>query len=120
MNSLEFVLASCRSDPLKTSATSSSRAWPGRIGSTWIEQRKSQARLWKRRFRKVWGAPWRPLTESICGKAQRKIEMRNYEIMFIVNPNTPEDDIDKVNSQLESVITSGGGKIEKTEKMGKR
>jgi len=46
--------------------------------------------------------------------------MRNYEIMFIVNPNTPEDEIDKINAQIESVITSGGGRIEKLEKMGKR
>src|SRR5262245_4608720 len=46
--------------------------------------------------------------------------MRNYEIMFIVNPNTPEEEIDKINGQIETVITSGGGKIEKTEKMGKR
>ena len=46
--------------------------------------------------------------------------MRNYEIMFIVNPNTAEDEIDKVNGQLESIITSGGGKVEKIEKMGKR
>jgi len=46
--------------------------------------------------------------------------MRNYEIMFIVNPNTPEEEIDKINSQIESVITSGGGQIQKIEKMGKR
>ena len=46
--------------------------------------------------------------------------MRNYEIMFIVNPNASEEEIDKINGQLESIITSGGGKIEKIEKMGKR
>jgi small subunit ribosomal protein S6 len=46
--------------------------------------------------------------------------MRNYEIMFIVNPNLAEDEIDKINSQIEGVITAGGGKIEKIEKMGKR
>lgn len=46
--------------------------------------------------------------------------MRNYEIMFIVNPNTPEDEIDKINAQIEGVITSGGGQIQKIEKMGKR
>jgi small subunit ribosomal protein S6 len=46
--------------------------------------------------------------------------MRNYEIMFIVNPNTPEEEIDKINGQIESIITSGGGKVEKLEKMGKR
>jgi small subunit ribosomal protein S6 len=46
--------------------------------------------------------------------------MRNYEIMFIVNPNATEDEIDKINAQLESVITGGGGEIQKIEKMGKR
>jgi len=46
--------------------------------------------------------------------------MRNYEIMFIVNPNAPEEEIDKINGQIETIVTSGGGKIEKIEKMGKR
>ena len=46
--------------------------------------------------------------------------MRNYEIMFIINPNTPEEDVDKINSQIEGVITSGGGQIQKIEKMGRR
>jgi small subunit ribosomal protein S6 len=46
--------------------------------------------------------------------------MRNYEIMFIVNPNGTEEEIDKINTQLEGVITSGGGRIDKIEKMGKR
>src|SRR4051812_12532282 len=46
--------------------------------------------------------------------------MRNYEIMFIVNPNTPEDEIDKINAQLEGIITAGSGSVEKVEKMGKR
>jgi small subunit ribosomal protein S6 len=46
--------------------------------------------------------------------------MTNYEIMFIVNPNVAEDEIDKINSQLEGIITSGGGKVSKIEKMGKR
>jgi small subunit ribosomal protein S6 len=46
--------------------------------------------------------------------------MRNYEIMFIVNPNAPEEEIDKINTQLEGIITAGGGKVEKIEKMGKR
>ena len=46
--------------------------------------------------------------------------MRNYEIMFIVNPNTPDEEVDKINSQVEGVITSGGGQVQKLEKMGKR
>ena len=46
--------------------------------------------------------------------------MRNYEIMFIVNPNALEEEIDKINGQIENVVTSGGGTIVKIEKMGKR
>lgn len=46
--------------------------------------------------------------------------MRNYEIMFIVNPAATEEEIDKIDTQLEGIITSGGGQITKIEKMGKR
>jgi small subunit ribosomal protein S6 len=46
--------------------------------------------------------------------------MRNYEIMFILNPNTVDEEIDKINGQIEHVVTAGGGKIDKIEKMGKR
>jgi small subunit ribosomal protein S6 len=46
--------------------------------------------------------------------------MRNYEIMFIVNPNATEEEVDKINGQIENIVTSGGGKVEKLEKMGKR
>jgi small subunit ribosomal protein S6 len=46
--------------------------------------------------------------------------MRNYEILFIVNPNVVEDEIDKIGVQLESIITTGGGTVQKIEKMGKR
>ena len=46
--------------------------------------------------------------------------MRNYEIMFIVNPNGTEEEIDKIIAQVEGVITAGGGRIDKIEKMGKR
>lgn len=46
--------------------------------------------------------------------------MRNYEIMFIVDPSVPEEEIDKINTQIEGVITAGGGQVQKLEKMGKR
>src|SRR5438045_2186838 len=46
--------------------------------------------------------------------------MRNYEVMFIVNPNVVEDEIDKINTQIESIVTNGGGTVAKVEKMGKR
>lgn len=46
--------------------------------------------------------------------------MQNYEVMFIVNPNVPEEEIDKINSQIEGIVGTGGGKVIKIEKMGKR
>lgn len=46
--------------------------------------------------------------------------MRNYEIMFIVNPSVSEDEVDKINAQIENVITSAEGQVHKIEKMGKR
>ena len=46
--------------------------------------------------------------------------IRNYEIMFIVEPNMPEDEIDQLNSQVETLVTDGGGKVESIEKLGRR
>jgi len=46
--------------------------------------------------------------------------MRNYEIMFIVNPNTPDDELDKINAQVDGIVTAAGGQVQKVEKMGRR
>jgi small subunit ribosomal protein S6 len=46
--------------------------------------------------------------------------MANYEVMFIVNPNATDEEIDKINSQIEGVITAGGGKANQIEKLGKK
>jgi small subunit ribosomal protein S6 len=46
--------------------------------------------------------------------------MRKYEVMFIVDPNLPDEEIDQVISQAESMITDGGGAVIETEKMGRR
>ena len=46
--------------------------------------------------------------------------MRKYEIMFIVDPNVPDDEVDQISSQVEGVITGGGGEVEQVEKMGRR
>lgn len=46
--------------------------------------------------------------------------MRTYEIMFILRPDLPEEEIDRVISQMESVVTSTGGRLQKTDKMGRR
>lgn len=45
---------------------------------------------------------------------------RTYEVMFIVRPDLAEEDIDKLISNLESNVTSAGGTVKSTEKMGKR
>jgi len=46
--------------------------------------------------------------------------MRHYEIIFIVRPDVPEEDVDKLIAQMESVVTNTGSKVEKVEKMGRR
>ena len=45
---------------------------------------------------------------------------RTYELMFIVRPDMPEEDQDKLISTLEASVTSSGGAITKVERMGKR
>ncbi len=46
--------------------------------------------------------------------------MRKYEIMFIVRPDLPEEDVDKLIGQMDGVVTATGGKTEKMDKMGRR
>jgi small subunit ribosomal protein S6 len=45
---------------------------------------------------------------------------RTYELMFIVRPDMAEEDQDKLISTLETAVTSSGGAVKSTEKMGKR
>jgi small subunit ribosomal protein S6 len=45
---------------------------------------------------------------------------RTYELMFIVRPDMPEEEQDKLISTLESAVTSSGGAVQKVERMGKR
>ena len=58
--------------------------------------------------------------KGTVGPTLREATMRKYEIMFIVDPNVPEDEIDTINSQVGSIITDAGGEIDSIEKMGKR
>lgn len=44
---------------------------------------------------------------------------RSYEVMFIIRPDVPEDEADKLITHLEGSVTSGGGAV-KTERMGRR
>jgi small subunit ribosomal protein S6 len=46
--------------------------------------------------------------------------LRKYEVSFIANPNTADDDLKKLTSQLETIITDQGGKITKTDHLGRR
>jgi small subunit ribosomal protein S6 len=45
---------------------------------------------------------------------------RTYELMFIVRPDMTEEDQDKLISNLDNAVTSGGGQVKNVEKMGKR
>ena len=46
--------------------------------------------------------------------------MRTFELMFISSPNTAEDEINKLTSQLDQAVTERGGKISKIEPWGRR
>lgn len=46
--------------------------------------------------------------------------MRKYETIFIVRTDLPEEELGKLISQMEGVVTSHGGKVEKVEKIGRR
>ena len=46
--------------------------------------------------------------------------MRKYEIIFVVRPDVTEEDIGKLITQMEGVVTTAGGAIDKVEKMGRR
>jgi small subunit ribosomal protein S6 len=45
---------------------------------------------------------------------------RIYEVMFIVRPDMPEEEQERLISTLESQVSAGGGKVANVERMGKR
>ncbi|MGA2694999.1 MAG: 30S ribosomal protein S6 [Terriglobales bacterium] len=45
---------------------------------------------------------------------------RTYELMFIVRPDMPEEDQEKLVSTLEAAVTASGGSVKSMEKWGKR
>ncbi len=45
---------------------------------------------------------------------------RFYEVMFIVRPDVADEDLDKLIAGFEQTVTSGGGAVRSTEKMGRR
>ena len=45
---------------------------------------------------------------------------RIYEVMFIVRPDMPEEEQERLISTLDSQVSAGGGKVANVERMGKR
>src|SRR5712691_8151474 len=80
-------------------------------------------RRWRsliKRFR--WSHRNRPFDFGSARKEKRGHHMqeRLYDLIFIVRPATPEDEIKKVLSVVEHTCAEKGGKIEKTEHWGTR
>jgi small subunit ribosomal protein S6 len=48
------------------------------------------------------------------------MEERQYDLIFIARPDTPESEIDKIIATLEHAAAEKGAKIEKTEKWGRK
>ena len=46
--------------------------------------------------------------------------MRSYEILFIIRPDVPEEEIDGLVEPLKGVVAVGGGAVDKIDKWGKR
>jgi small subunit ribosomal protein S6 len=46
--------------------------------------------------------------------------MRIYEVIFILKPELPEEEIEQVIEHVKTTITTGGGTIDKVDKWGKR
>jgi small subunit ribosomal protein S6 len=46
--------------------------------------------------------------------------LRTYEIVYIAAPNTSDDDLAKLNAQLEKAVSDLGGTITKTENWGRK
>ena len=45
---------------------------------------------------------------------------RSYEVMFIVRPDVVDEELDKLVAGFEGTVTSGGGTIKNSEKLGRR
>ncbi|MGH9432984.1 MAG: 30S ribosomal protein S6 [Terriglobia bacterium] len=46
--------------------------------------------------------------------------MHKYEVIFIVRPDLPDEEIEKLIAHMGTFATEAGGKMEKVEKMGRR
>ena len=57
---------------------------------------------------------------AVKGKKRGTMEERLYDLIFIVRPATPEDEVKKVEHTVEHACSDKGAKIEKTEHWGTR
>lgn len=48
------------------------------------------------------------------------MSVRPYEALFIINPQLEDEAVDALVEKLQTVITTGGGEIEKLDKWGKK
>ena len=48
------------------------------------------------------------------------MDKRIYEVVYIVQPNVAEDDVNTLSTNLQQIVTSQGGEIVKAELMGRR
>ena len=46
--------------------------------------------------------------------------MRDYELVAIINPEVPDEEMERVIDRVNQLIASGGGEITKTEPWGRR
>jgi small subunit ribosomal protein S6 len=60
------------------------------------------------------------LTGPIINFVHKENSLRTYEIMFIVTPQTTDDDLHKLVAQLETIIKDKGGNIAKVDYWGRR
>jgi small subunit ribosomal protein S6 len=65
---------------------------------------------------------WFETTPTRSGSKEKGVimEERYYDLVFIVRPATPEEEIKKVLTVIEHTVAEKGGKIEKTEHWGTR
>src|SRR5579884_2026667 len=53
-------------------------------------------------------------------REERNEMQRVYEVMFIVRPDTQDEEVDKLIAGFEATVTNGGGTVRSTEKLGRR
>ena len=70
-------------------------------------------------FEKNLSAPKTAAAKRLRGK-EVNMEERYYDLVFIVRPATPEDEVKKILGVVEHACQEKGGKIEKTEQWGTR